>query len=488
MLLDEHDHALQYRLQSIDQATRSIDLSTFIIEPDPIALDILWHLEAAAERGVRVRLLLDAQFNRLPLPLVAQLIDAGIEIRHYHPFRWYKPGWINTRLHDKMLLTDAQCGDAAQIEGGLIEGGLIEAAKIGATQIQSAQTNVTQAKIAQTTGTPEPPATMILGGRNISQPYFGIAGRLPRAYVDRDILVTGPSTTRGCQYFGALWSSRQTRFPKLGTRDPSRSEALCERHPRVSRGGCKRELLRRDQEFIGARATLARAHANGWHPKPDAPPQRFQVATIEFLADPVGDKDLDLPIVNRLFPQDDRIGPQLLQVLERASESLVVESPYMVPSRGFRNAVRRARGRGLKLRILTNSLLTTDNLLPQAAYRNAQSWLLDQGIELWEYAGAESMHAKSAVLDGRIGIVGSYNLDPRSEHLNTEVALVIDDPAFARALLASMDRRLEQSWHLTHEGIANLDAQSRRYPGVKPKKILLMTLLRAITPVLKRQI
>ena len=208
-----------------------------------------------------------------------------------------------------------------------------------------------------------------------------------------------------------------------------------------------------------------------------------------FLADPIGAKDVDLPLVNWLISGDGRIGPQLLAVLSQAEESLVVESPYLVPSRGFRKAVRRARARGLSIRILTNSLLTTDNLLPQAAYRNAQRWLLNQGIDLWEYAGTESMHAKSAVLDERIGIVGSYNLDPRSEHLNTEVALVIEDEAFARALLASMDQRLEQSWHLTKDGITTSGtANSRRYPGVQRKKIFYMTLLRAVAPLLKRQI
>ena len=470
-LLDEHSHALQARLDAIDRATHSIDLSTFIIEPDPVALDILWHLQAAAARGVRVRMLLDAQFNRLPRPMVAQLVASGVEIRQYHPFRWYKPGWINTRLHDKMLLTDTRCDASSQ--------------NVGPEPVQGSTTALLEANDAAPQADP---ATMIVGGRNMSQPYFGFAGRLPRAYVDRDIQVTGPATTQGCQYFQELWRSKQTRFPRLGRRDPERTQETCERHPRISRGGCRRELIRRDREFAETKATLLEAHTNGWHPSPSEPATVFVVGSVEFLADPVGDKDFDFPIINRLIPQPDRIGAQLQQVLERAETSVVIESPYMVPSRGFRKGIESAMGRGVAFRVLTNSLLTTDNLLPQAAYRNAQGWILGQGIELWEYAGAESMHAKSAVLDERIGIVGSYNLDPRSEHLNTEIALVIDDGAFATALLASMDRRLEQSWHITHEGIANLAPGSKRYPGVTRRKILLMTLLRGITPFFRRQL
>ena len=456
-ILDDHGQALAHRLELIDGATDSIDFSTFIVEEDPIALDVLNHLGDAAERGVRVRLLLDAQFNRLSRGTMAHLVERGVQIRQYHPFRWYKALWFFNRLHDKLLLVDTDCPPERETEPR-----------------------------------PTPFGRMILGGRNLSQPYFGVAGRLPRAYVDRDLRVDGPVTGPACRYFERLWGSSQTRFPRLGWHHPERSRADCNRSSALESGRCRRGLRRRARALAEAERAQLSAHRAADHPALHRDPHWEQGAIhvagpVHFLNDPVGAKELDIPIVHRLLPRPRRIGPELLQWFGGAEREIVIESPYLVPSRGFRRALGLLRDRNVRVRILTNSLLTTDNLVPQAAYRNAQPGLLENGVELWEYAGEESMHAKSAVIDDRIGIVGSYNLDPRSEHLNTEIAVVIEDADFARALRQSLDQRLAQSWQLGPDGILG-STDGVRYPGVSRGKICKMTMLRLITPLLRRQI
>lgn len=452
-ILDAHDEALAHRLELIDQAQLAIDVSTFIVEEDPIALDVLTHLGDAAARGVRVRLLLDAQFNRLSRGTMAWLVEQGVEIRQYHPFRWYKALWFFNRLHDKLLLVDTACPPDSAQEASAPESG-----------------------------------RMILGGRNLSQPYFGIAGRLPRAYVDRDLRIDGPIAGAACRYFERLWGSSQTRFPRLGWYHPVHTAADCGPRSAIERGRCRRGLRRRARALAAAEKMMTTAHHAADHPDPSGTRGPFRLTgPVHFLNDPVGAKELDVPILHRVLPDPRRIGDELLRWFESAQHAIAVESPYLVPSRGFRRALRRLRDRDVNVRVLTNSLLTTDNLVPQAAYRNAQSRLLATGIDLWEYAGTESMHAKSAVIDGHIGIVGSYNLDPRSEHLNTEIAVVIEDTEFARALQNSMNRRLLKAWQVGPEGIVG-SIDGVRYPGVARSKICWMTTLRLITPLLRRQI
>ena len=98
--------------------------------------------------------------------------------------------------------------------------------------------------------------------------------------------------------------------------------------------------------------------------------------------------------------------------------------------------------------IVTNSLRSTDGVWTQAAYLRHRRAVLRSGIDIREYKGSDHLHAKSAVIDGRIALVGSYNVDPRSENLNTEVMCVAVGERAARELLASIDREMENAWKI----------------------------------------
>jgi putative cardiolipin synthase len=172
--------------------------------------------------------------------------------------------------------------------------------------------------------------------------------------------------------------------------------------------------------------------------------------------------------------------------METARESVLIESPYLVPSRAFRRVLRQARERGLHIRILTNSLGTTDNLWPQAGYVGRKKWLVRTGVELWEYQGPECLHTKAAVIDGRTAVVGSFNLDPRSEKLNSEVAVVLEGREAAELLRRTMDSHLQNAWKIDGRGIP--EGQTEPYPDIPRSKVCKLRLLRLLAPFIEKQL
>jgi putative cardiolipin synthase len=150
----------------------------------------------------------------------------------------------------------------------------------------------------------------------------------------------------------------------------------------------------------------------------------------------------------------------------------VIQSPYLVMSDNAKALFRAAVARGVKVRILTNSLASTDNLQAFSGYRNQRKQLLKMGLDIREYKPDPAnrselmsranppavppvfaLHAKSMVVDGRIACIGTFNFDPRSENLNTEVAAVIHHEGLARRLqaLIEADMRPENSWSAAEE-------------------------------------
>lgn len=108
------------------------------------------------------------------------------------------------------------------------------------------------------------------------------------------------------------------------------------------------------------------------------------------------------------------------------------------------------------------------------------------GVELWEYRGAESLHAKTAVIDGETVIVGSFNLDPRSERLNTELLVVMKDRPLASDLRATLDGHLRSAWRIDSRGWP--EGASEPFPGVPRGKVMKMRLYRLVTPLIRSQL
>jgi cardiolipin synthase C len=405
-ILDTDREALEARAELVLTAREEILAAAFIFGDDPFTLTSLSLLRDAARRGVRVQVIADAQWNKIPRAVQAHLLAEGIEIREYHPFRLDKLHWVSRRMHDKLTVADGRL--------------------------------------------------LLAGGRNVESPYFGFGRQLRRRnYLDCDLEVEGDAAAEARRYFLALWASREVR--------PARAEA----DPAELRDAALD--LDKHKAWLDAQIEKAR------NDPARLPAERTEVGPVRFLHDPVGRKGVD-PGVSH----------ELRALLGSARQSAVIESPYLVPSRAFRKALRQALDRGVRVRILTNSLGTTDNLWAQAGYVGHKKDFVREGVELWEYSGPECLHTKAAVIDGETVIVGSYNLDPRSERLNTELALVVQNPALAAEMLASMDEHLERAARIDARGYP--EGADEPYPGIPEGKVLKLRLLRLIAPLVKNQL
>jgi putative cardiolipin synthase len=161
----------------------------------------------------------------------------------------------------------------------------------------------------------------------------------------------------------------------------------------------------------------------------------------------------------------------LIEAVRGARHSVLIQSPYLILPKGGIELLNELHEAGVTIRISTNSLASTDNLAAFSGYHKQRPRLLNAGIELYEFKPhpqiqndlverypklAEknpvfAIHAKSMVIDGSKVFIGTFNLDPRSANLNTEVGVLIDNPELGRQLTESIERdiRPENSWRTT---------------------------------------
>ena len=406
-LLDTDREAAEARVELVIGAQREILTSAFIFGDDPFTLTSLALLRDAARRGVAVRLLVDAQWNRVPAPVVAHLQAEGIELREFHRLRYDRISWILRRMHDKLLLVDG--------------------------------------------------VDLVAGGRNVESPYFGFGRQIERRnYLDLDLQARGAVAGEARAYFERVWASRHVS-PVVARAGP----------PEIAEAAARLDELYGwlEQQIAAARADPSRV-----------PQTLAEVGPMRFLHDPIGKRG----------DSEEGVAPELLDLLADARESVLIESPYLIPTRGMREALLAAVARGVRVRILTNSLSTTDNLWAQAGYVGQRRELVAQGIELWEYAGSECLHGKAADLDGRTVVVGSYNLDPRSERLNSETGLVAEDEALAAELAGVFEEHLARAWRIDARGWP--EGHDSPFPGVSGGKRFQLNVMRVFAPLIRGQL
>jgi len=397
---DEHGSAIQplregkiafaARLMLIDRAERSIDVQYYIWHDDLTGLLTLERLRAAADRGVAVRLLLDdLGVSRLDAVLAELNAHPNIEVRLYNPFglRWPVPVnylfdfvRLNRRMHNKAMTFDR--------------------------------------------------VLTITGGRNIGDEYFD-TGDEP-AFVDLDAIAAGEAAEAVADDFADYWASRSAyRLERVIPGERHQRGAL----DRALQVVCDTEEYR---DYARAFETdpAIRAISGG---ELDLEPARAK------LVSDIPDKTLGSVLSGHL------LAGKLAGLLDEVEESFDLVSPYFVPGkRGTAEFLRLAR-RGVRVRVLTNSLAAYDVPLVHAGYRKYRRRLLEGGIELYELkarsspparrsdAGAigssgSSLHAKTFAADGRTLFIGSFNFDPRSIWLNTEMGLVIASEPIARKI------------------------------------------------------
>lgn len=382
------------RLLLTEEAERSVDVQYYILTPDTSGHLIAGELLKAADRGVHVRLLLDDMYTAGYDPMTAALAGhPNIEIRLFNPFR---------RDIGRML------------------GGLLEFERINRRMHNKSMTFDNQ--------------VTIVGGRNLADEYF--AAREDSNYDDLDVLAAGPAAREASESFDAYWNSpiavpaeaAIVEGPDLSLDEArTRLMALYEEARHTGYGAALGHDIRR--MFSGGRLDL------DWVP-------------ARIVADPPE---------KAAGASDDILAEQMEPVVTSAREELVVASAYFVPGpRGTAMLTALAK-RGVRVVILTNSLESNDVEPVHGHYARYRRALLEGGVELWELRPDRSradrslldlgqslsgLHAKAFVVDRRRLFVGSFNWDPRSVAINTEMGVLIDSASMAGTVARRFEANL----------------------------------------------
>jgi putative cardiolipin synthase len=377
-------------------ATQSIDIQTYIWRGDATGTMMFEEVLRAAERGVRVRLLLDdANTSGLDPTLALLASQPNLELRLYNPFVGRGSRGLglladferlNHRMHNKSFTVDNQA--------------------------------------------------TVVGGRNIADEYFE-AGQETRL-VDLDVIAVGQAVRDVSAEFDLYWNSASAYPAELllgGVQAESRA-ALAERADEVPRspgGVAYAAALASTKEVEALRAGTLELEWTTAQVVADDPAKTLQPST-----------ETDLQML-----------PRLLAAFGRPTASLDLVSPYFVPGDAGTQALTALAQRGVRVRVVTNSLAATDVIAVHAGYAKRRGALLRGGVELYELkpqptsgerraveisgSSKAGLHAKTYAVDQRAIFVGSFNLDPRSARLNTEMGLLIDSSALAKKLAGTVD-------------------------------------------------
>ena len=386
--------ALVARLALADLAERSLDLQYYIWDADVSGHLLADRVIRAADRGVRVRVLLDDNSIVDRDTAIAQLsAHPNIEIRAFNPFRSRGKRWedfltdpsrVNRRSHNKLMVADN--------------------------------------------------AIAIVGGRNIADIYFGVYG--VANYRDLDTLAVGPVVRDASVVFDDFWNSASA-IPYAAFVDTAPNPADA------------------DAAIAEMRAKMVSERLPF--------PINDEVADLEAEMDDVRDSLIWAPVHVLYDPPEKAEGNashNIFSVLDalvsNAQKEVLIENAYFVPRDHGVEVVAALHARGAKVRVLTNSLASNDVLAVHSGYQKYRDDLLENGVEIYElrpdstmerlrWSGLSSsksragLHAKAMVVDRRYVVVGSYNLDPRSADINTELALLVDSPAFAELVAEFFD-------------------------------------------------
>jgi putative cardiolipin synthase len=387
-------------------AERSLDVQYYIWHADTTGGLLGAELWRAAERGVRVRLLLDDNNTRgLDGALAALDAHPNIEVRLFNPyanrrFRILELATdfhrLNRRMHNKSFTADSQL--------------------------------------------------TIVGGRNVGDEYFGAGG--PVEFADLDVLAAGSVVREVSHDFDAYWNSAAA-YPVA---------SLIRERPSAAEQGAAWKAV---EESPDAAQYLEAVRKTPLVRELVAGTVAFQWTPARLVSDDP----------YKVMQAQERPTPNLLKrfeaVLGKPSRRLDLVSSYFVPTEEGSNSLRALAARGVRVRVLTNSLAATDVAAVHAGYAKYRRELLRAGIRLYElkptpaperaggsasgsvvgsggsrgYGGSSdaSLHAKAFALDGARIFIGSFNFDPRSVHLNTEMGVVLDNPDFASRLARQFD-------------------------------------------------
>jgi putative cardiolipin synthase len=390
LALDDPGEALGWRVDLIDLAEHSIDAQYYKWADDTTGRALLDRVLAAADRGVRVRLLLDdAGLKGADRRIAAIDRHTNVEIRVFNPWgsrassgartlEWLlHRKTLNRRMHNKLLVVDN--------------------------------------------------TVAVAGGRNIADRFFGRGESFNVA--DLDLLLAGGLVRDLSDLFDAFWNSDRV-------------------HLAAGRGA---------EDSLDTRAR-SQAVPSGWSERLAGAVGQMTSGDARLLWDPPAEGGIDSP---------DRMIQAIERFADEARSELIISSAFVVPDDEVVAWFERLTERGVRVRILTNSLASNIGTIAHSGYKSYRERLLVAGVELYELrddaqardewrllpnsAERLAIHAKAIVVDRRTVFIGSFNLDQRSIDLNTEMGVVVESPELARQVAGLVERHMapENAWSVT---------------------------------------
>jgi putative cardiolipin synthase len=421
MVLDTGRQAFNARVALAGSAEQTLDAQYFIWNSDTTGKILAQQVLAAADRGVRVRLLLDDYgVGNKDKQLTALDAHEHIEVRVYNSFnagfrsgllKWanFALGFsrLNRRMHSKTFIVDNSIA--------------------------------------------------ITGGRNIGDEYFD--ANTTMNHRDRDLLSIGPVVTDISGQFDVMWNSEWS-IP---------ISALIQR-----------EISKAEQEQHYQRLEAAAEDDEILYPLPLAPDERDRLV-LSLLQEAIWAPTIFVYNPPAITGGDESggavVADRLVHLLLAARSEVLIESAYFTVMDDMLARLAPNLGSSVKIKVVTNSLATTDVWTIHAGYTRNRKELLRQGVELFEWRGdgqscatvidndkldcgnfLYSLHAKSMVFDRETIFVGSFNLNPRSQLLNTETAMIVKSNELAARLVSDISRDMQpgNSWRLAIDDDGNL--------------------------------
>ncbi len=444
-VLEDGDGSMIARAWLTQHAVKSIDIQYFIFSVDNIGLIACDYLVRAADRGVKVRICVDDMMVDAEADDI-MVMDAhpNIEIKIYNPninlgknlfekmanvvtdFRH-----VNQRMHNKVFLVDGQA--------------------------------------------------VITGGRNIADEYFDYDHEYN--FRDRDIFLVGKICEPIAASFEQFWSHPlSVPVSQLLPADmsPTYSPSM---YGKLHQYACDTtnywpQIRARVTNLPAAFQTLVNQDGIVWSD------------SVQYVSDDPGKND-----GSQGLEGSGKTTEALIELIKNAQKSIDIQSPYLVTTVETRKLLETAVKRGVKIRILTNSLASTDNLEAFSGYQRDRKALLKTGVKIYEFrpdaacrarllTGALrekptftpifGLHAKSMTIDGKTTVIGTFNLDPRSMHLNTECLTIIHNTQLTQKVQQGFDDefKLENAWETTLQWNPDSDVNLRKRTKTFMRKVV----------------
>ena len=423
-VLEKGEQALLIRAWLADHAQKSIEVQYFIWSTDNIGILATESLLRAAERGVKVNVIVDDLLIDAPDKYLLSLaLHPNIKIKIYNPKHSVGISFFKRLIN---VVTDFR----------------------GANQRMHDKTFIVDGKIA------------ITGGRNMADEYFDYDQKYN--FRDRDALIMGQVVNDMQKSFQRFWQSTlsvpvEKRFNGLGLLQE-----------KVSVNNKEIQLIYKELHDYAMSLDNFDEKAKS---AISSMPAVFNQLTKEiiwnkaqFISDKPGKNNNQFSLAG-----GGESTSALAKLIENAQKTILIQSPYLVLSDSAEHLFRAALKRGVKIKVSTNSLASTDNLQAFSGYQNQRDNLLEAGMEIFEYKPFPkihhqllerytrlkknkpvfAIHAKTMIVDSKVLYIGTYNLDPRSENLNTEVGIIVVNTKLASSVEKEIKKDIaeDNSWN-----------------------------------------